>query len=82
MIPHNSFLWQDIFQIAKKYFENDKPAFLSLLENHIDIDELFRFPFLEIIFYALGRKSRKYLTCNALGTDFQVFLNPYRPAFF
>ena len=38
----------DIFQDCQNKFNNDKPAFLSLLETHIDIMSLFRF-LLEII---------------------------------
>ena len=40
-------------------FENDKPAFLSLLENHIDIDEIIPISFRNHFYESTGR-SRKY----------------------
>ena len=40
MIPYKQLSLADIFSDCHEKFENDKPAFLSLLETHIDIDEL------------------------------------------
>ena len=39
MIPYKQLSLADIFQDCREIFNNDKPAFLSLLENHIDLDE-------------------------------------------
>ena len=39
MIPYKQLSLADIFSDCQEKFENDKPAFLSLLETHIDIDE-------------------------------------------
>lgn len=39
MIPYKQLSLADIFQDCQNKFDNDKPAFLSLLETHIDIDE-------------------------------------------
>ena len=39
MIPYKQLSLADIFQDCQNKFNNDKPAFLSLLETHIDIDE-------------------------------------------
>ena len=39
MIPYKLLSLADIFSDYQEKFENDKPAFLSLLETHIDIDE-------------------------------------------
>ena len=49
MIPYKQLSLAEIFTDCQEKLDNDKPAFLSLLETHIDIDELFRFP-LETIF--------------------------------
>ena len=49
MIPYKQLSLADIFQDCQNKFDNDKPVFLSLLENHIDIEKLFRF-LSEIIF--------------------------------
>ena len=40
MIPYKQLSLADIFSDCQEKFENDKPAFLSLLETHIDIDEI------------------------------------------
>ena len=40
MIPYKQLSLADIFSDCHEKFENDKPAFLSLLETHIDIDEI------------------------------------------
>lgn len=39
MIPYKQLFWA-VFSDCQDKFENDKPEFLSLLENHIDIDEI------------------------------------------
>ena len=39
MIPYKQLSLADIFSDCQEKFENDKPAFLSLLETHINIDE-------------------------------------------
>ena len=39
MIPYKQLSLADIFQDCQNIFDHDKPAFLSLLETHIDIDE-------------------------------------------
>ena len=43
MIPYKQLSLADIFSDCQEKFENDKPAFLSLLESHIEIDEIIRF---------------------------------------
>ena len=50
---------EDIFQDCQDKFENDKPAFLSLLEQHIDLDELIPVSFRNHFYARVGR-SRKY----------------------
>ena len=52
MIPHKQLSLADIF-------EEDKPQFLSLLEQHIDIDEIIPATFYSH-FYASTGRTRKY----------------------
>lgn len=40
MITHKQLSLSDIFKDCEKLIEEDKPAFLSLLESHIDLDEI------------------------------------------
>ena len=40
MIPQKQLSWSDIFEDCKDIFESDKPQFISLLEKHIDLDEI------------------------------------------
>ena len=50
---------EDIFQDCQNKFENDKPAFLSLLAQHIDLDEIIPLS-LRNHFYASTGRTRKY----------------------
>ncbi len=59
MIPHKQLSLTDIFSDCQDKFENDKPAFLSLLETHIDIDEIIPISFRNH-FYASTGRTRKY----------------------
>lgn len=59
MIPYKQLSLKDIFTDCQEKFENDKPAFLSLLENHIDIDKLIPISFRNH-FYASTVRTRKY----------------------
>lgn len=59
MIPYKQLSWADIFQDCQNKLVNDKPAFLSLLETHIDIDEMIPISFSNH-FYASTGRTRKY----------------------
>ena len=59
MIPYIQLSLTDIFSDCQNKFENDKPAFLSLLENHIDIDVFIPISFRNH-FYASTGRTRKY----------------------
>ena len=59
MIPYKQLSVEDIFQDCQDKFENDKPAFLSLLEQHIDLDEMIPASFWNH-FYASTGRTRKY----------------------
>ena len=59
MIPQKQLSLADIFEDCKDIFESDKPQFLTLLENHIDLDEFIPFSFYNHYYAATGR-NRKY----------------------
>ena len=59
MIPYKQLSLADIFQDCQEKFENDKPTFLSLLEQHIDMDEIIPLSFRNH-FYASTGRTRKY----------------------
>ena len=59
MIPYKQLSLADIFSDCQNKFENDKPAFLSLLENHIDMDEMIPISFRNHFHASTGR-TRKY----------------------
>ena len=59
MIPYKQLSLNDIFQDCQNKFENDKPAFLSLLEQHICLDEIVPATFYNH-FYASTGRTRKY----------------------
>ena len=59
MIPYKQLSLTDIFTDCQEKFQDDKPAFLSLLHNHIDLDEMIPVSFRNH-FYASTGRSRKY----------------------
>ena len=59
MIPYKQLSLADIFQDCQDKFDHDKPAFLSLLEEHINLDEIIPITFRNH-FYASTGRSRKY----------------------
>ena len=59
MIPYKQLSLADIYADCQDKFENDKPAFLSLLETNIDLDEIIPLSFIKH-FYASTGRSRKY----------------------
>ena len=59
MIPYNQLSVADIFADCQNKFEDDKPAFLALLESHIDLDEIVPVTFRNH-FYASTGRTRKY----------------------
>ena len=54
MIPYKQLSLADIFSDCHEKFENDKPAFLSLLETHIDIDEFIPISFRNHFYASTG----------------------------
>ena len=59
MIPYNQLSLADIFSDCQKIYESDKPQFLSLLQQHIDLDEMVPVSFRKH-FYASTGRTRKY----------------------
>ena len=59
MIPYKQLSLADIFQDCLNKFDNDNPAFLSLLEKHIDLDEIIPAAFYSHFYVSTGR-TRKY----------------------
>lgn len=59
IIPCNQLSLADIFSDCQDIYESDKPAFLSLLQSYIDLDEIIS-PSFRKHFYASTGRSRKY----------------------
>lgn len=59
MIPYNQLSLVEIFSDCQKIYESDKPQFLSLLQNFIDLDEFVPASFRKH-FYASTGRTRKY----------------------
>lgn len=59
MIPHKQLTLGDIFTECQEIFENDKPAFLALLEQHIRLEEYIPSTFYNRFYMSAGR-NRKY----------------------
>ena len=59
MIPKKQLSLADIYENCKTFFDTDKPHFLSLLEETINLDELIPLSFVNH-FYASTGRPRKY----------------------
>ncbi len=59
MITQNQLTLADIFEDCQEIFESDKPQFLSLLENHIDLNEIVPISFINHYYASTGR-NRKF----------------------
>lgn len=59
MITYKQLSLADTFENCQEIFNSDKPAFLSLLENHIDLDSIIPISFRNHFYSSTGR-SRKY----------------------
>ena len=64
MIPQKQ-LSADIFEDCKNIYESDKPQFLTLLENHIDLDEIIPVSFYHHYYASTGRKRKYPFDCYA-----------------
>lgn len=61
MIPQKQLSLADFFEDCQNIFENDKPAFLSPLENHIDLDEMIPVTFYNRFYASTGRSRKSHL---------------------
>lgn len=59
MISYKQISLADIFDDCREIYESDKPQFLSLLEKHIDLDEIVPISFRKHYYASTGR-NRKY----------------------
>lgn len=59
MIPQNQLSLADVFSDCRDIYESDKPEFLSLLQQHINLDEIVPASFRKR-FYASTGRTRKY----------------------
>ena len=59
MIAHKQLTLADFFEDCQDFFNSDKPQFLSLLESHIDLDEIVPASFRKH-FYAPTGRPREY----------------------
>ena len=59
MITHKQLSLADIFEDCQDKFNNDKPAFLSLLEKHVNMEEIVPISFINSFYQSTGR-TRKY----------------------
>ena len=59
MVTYNQLSLADVFADCQEICDSDKPAFLSLLEKHIDLDEIIPASFRKHFHASTGR-SRKY----------------------
>jgi hypothetical protein len=59
MITHKQLSLEDILEDCQNIFQNDKPKFLSLLEEHINLDEIVPVSFRNH-FYASTGRNREY----------------------
>ena len=76
MIPHKQLSLAEIFSNCQEKFENDKPQFLSLLENIININELIPYSFIHN-FYAstTGRPCKYHLNAMIWALILQLILS-------
>ena len=82
MTPYKQLSLTDVFQDCQDKFDSDKPAFLSLLEQHIDLDEIILAAFYSH-FYASTGRTRKYPLKAFLWTLIiqRIFLSLQTPFF-
>ena len=58
MIPQKQLSLADIFEDCKNIFGSDRPQFLTLLENHINLDEIIPVSFYNHYYAATGRNRK------------------------
>lgn len=81
MIPYKQLSLADIFTDCQAIFNEDKPAFLSLLESHINLDEIVPVSFCKH-FYASTCRTRKYSLHSMLWALIIRCIFPFPPMLF
>ena len=71
MIPQKQLTLADIFEDCQEIYDSDKPKFLSLLENHIDLDEIIPMSFRKHYYASTGRHRKYPLTFSTSTTCLQ-----------
>lgn len=66
MIPQKQLTLADIFEDCQEIYDSDKPQFLTLLENHIDLDSIIPLSFYQHYYASTGR-PRKYPLLQCFG---------------
>ena len=75
MIPYNQLSLADIFSNCQDIYESDKPEFLSLLQSHIDLNEIVPASFRKR-FYASTGRARKYTVVRPfMGLDYSTYFS-------
>ena len=65
MIPYKQLSLADIYSDCKTFFESDKPKFLSLLEDNINLGEFIPYSFYNRFYSSTGR-PRDYMLHSML----------------
>ncbi|OYO59675.1 hypothetical protein CG709_18100, partial [Lachnotalea glycerini] len=75
MISYKQLSLEDIFADCQNKFYEDKPAFLSLLESHINLDETVPVSFINHFYTSTGRTRKYSLNSILLALNIQrIFL--------
>lgn len=81
MIPRNQLELADVFSECQDIYESDKPQFLLLLENHIDLEVLIPRSFFRNYYSYTGRPRTYPLTAMLWLCSFNVFFPFLRTLF-
>ena len=82
MITQKQLTWEDLFSNCQLKFQHDKPAFLELLAQTLDFDEIVPISFLSHFHSSTGR-PRKYLLYPDAQSSFitKDFFDPFHFSF-
>ena len=75
MIPQNQHSWEEFFSDYHKKFQPDKPEFLSILKQHINLDELIPNSFKQHFYSHTGRPRKYHLTSMLWALIIQRFFS-------
>ena len=69
MITHKQISLAEIFEDRQNEFDNDKPALLSLLETHINLDEIIPITFCNHFYASTGRTKADMTIFDSSGIE-------------